>query len=263
MPRHEFSLRVKRELAMRAAHFCSNPQCLRLTAGPRSGVERGLGTGHAAHICAAAEGGPRYDRNQSETERRSAANGLWLCRECGDMVDKDSGGFGVEQLRAWKHDHETMIAEVRQHGWSNSIELLRSSQMAPGLAREIIALFEDRRTFWASFDAEFPDRVRMSLEGLRHDLTRLRRDCAAGSPLDTVIVALGQTVRRFFDSVERLDLTTLRCDSGDPDWRAFEAALRALRKSISYQIAALADSYAIPLQGEFADYLPQMPGLGD
>jgi hypothetical protein len=175
------------------------------------------------------------------------------------MVDKDIGGFRVEQLRAWKQDHETMIAEVRQHGWSSSIELLRSGQMAPGLAREIIALIEDRRTFWARFDAEFPDRVRMSLEGLRHDLTRLRRDCAAGSPLDVVIVALGQTVRRFFDAVERFDLTTLRCDSGDADWRAFEAALRALRKSIGYQMAALADSYGVPLQGEFADYLPQMP----
>ncbi|QIB35259.1 hypothetical protein G3A50_17240 [Ancylobacter pratisalsi] len=258
MPRHEFYLPVKRELAMRAAHFCSNPQCLRLTAGPRSGGERGLGTGHAAHICAAAEGGPRYDRDQSETARRSAANGLWLCRECGDMVDKDIGGFRAEQLRAWKQDHETMIAEVRQHGWSSSIELLRSGQMAPGLAREIIALIEDRRTFWARFDAEFPDRVRMSIEGFRHDLTRLRRDCAAGSPLDVVIVALGQTVRHFFDTVERFDLTTLRCDSGDPDWRAFEAALRALRKSIGYQTAALADSYAIPMQGEYAGYLPRI-----
>lgn len=258
MARDEFNLPVKRELAMRAAHFCSNPQCLRLTAGPRSGAERGLGTGHAAHICAAAERGPRYDPDQSEAARTSAANGLWLCRECGDMVDKDIGGYRVEQLHAWKQDHETMIAEVRQHGWSSSIELLRSNQMAPGLAREIIALIEDRRTFWARFDAEFPDRVRMSLEGLRHDLTRLRRDCAAGSPLDVVIVALGQTIRHFFDAVERFDLTTLRCDSGDRDWLAFESALRALRKSIAYQIGALAESYAIRLQGEFADYLPQM-----
>ncbi|YBW38499.1 hypothetical protein ACMYR2_1003 [Nitrobacter sp. TKz-YC01] len=261
MPRHEFKLSVKRELAIRAAHFCSNPHCLRLTSGPRSGGERGLGTGHAAHICAAAEGGPRYDPGQSESERRSSANGLWLCRECGDMVDKDSGGFRAEQLRNWKRDHEIMIREVRQHGWSSSIELLRSGQMAPGLAREIIALFEDRRTFWATFDAEFPDRVRMSLENLRHGLTRLRRDCAAGSPLDTVIVALGQTIRHFFDAVERFDLSTLRCDGRDPDWLAFESALRAIRKSVGYQVSALGDSYGMPLQGEFAAFLPQMSGV--
>ena len=257
MPHDNFSQPVKTELSLRAAHFCSNPRCLRLTAGPRSGVLRGLATGHAAHICAASPGGPRYDPDQSEAERRSAANGLWLCRECGDMVDKDDGGFSVDELRAWKRDHETMIAEVRQQGWSRSIELLRSGQTAPGLARDIVALIEDRRAFWARFDAEFPDRVRISLDGLRHDLTSLRRDCAPGSALDIVIVALAQTIRRFFDSVEQFDLTTLRCDSHDPDWLAFESALRSLRKSIAFQINALASSYSIPLQGELAAYLPQ------
>lgn len=68
MPRDNFSQPVKTELSLRAAHFCSNPRCLRLTAGPRSGVLRGLATGHAAHICAASRGGPRYDLDQSEAE---------------------------------------------------------------------------------------------------------------------------------------------------------------------------------------------------
>jgi hypothetical protein len=258
MPRDNFTPKVKLELAIRAAHFCSNAKCLRLTAGPRSGVERGLGTGHAAHICAAAAAGPRYDPNQTEAERRSAVNGLWLCRECGDMVDKDSSGFSVEELRFWKRHHEAMIAEVRQKGWSSSIELLRSNQTAPGLVREIIARFEDRRAFWASFDAEFPDRVRISLGDLRHELTRLRSQCAAGVPIDIVIVALAQTIRHFFDEVERFDLTKLRCDGFDPDWRAFELALYALRKSVGYQISELASSYSIPLQGEFAAYLPTL-----
>jgi hypothetical protein len=135
--------------------------------------------------------------------------------------------------------------------------------MAPSLANDIVALMEDRRAFWARFDAEFPDRVRMSLDGLRHDLTRLRRDCAPGSPLDIVIIALAQTIRRFFDAVERFDLTTLRCDSRDPDWLAFESALRSLRKSIGFQIATLADSYSIPLQGEFAAYVPRVSDCGD
>lgn len=257
MARDNFTQPIKTELSLRAAHFCSNPRCLRLTAGPRSGVLRGLATGHAAHICAASPGGPRYDPDQSEAERSSATNGIWLCRECGDMVDKDDGGFSVEQLRAWKHNHESMIAEVRQQGWSRSIELLRSGQMAPGVARHIIALMEDRRAFWAQFDAEFPDRVRMSLDRLRYELTRLRHDCAPGSPLDVIIVALAQTIRRFFDAVEQFDLTTLKCDGDDPNWLAFESALQTLRKSIGLQIKELADSYSIPLQGEFAAYVPQ------
>ena len=257
MSRDNFLMPVKRELALRAAHFCSNPYCLKLTAGPRHGSGRGLGTGHAAHIGGAAPKGPRYDPGQSEGERIAIENGIWLCRECGDIVDKDEDGYPAELLRAWKRNHEAMIAEVRLQGYSRSLELLRSNRAAPGLAHEIIALFEDRRLFWARFDAEFPDRVRFSLDNLRHDLTRLRERCAAGSPIDVVLVALGRTIRHFFDAVERFDLVTLRCDSNDPDWRAFETSLRVLRKAVSYQIVALADAYQIPLSGEFAEQSPR------
>ena len=254
--RDNFSPAVRRALAIRAAHFCSNPQCLKLTAGPASDGERGLETGHGAHIRGAARGGPRYDSNQTASERSAAANGIWLCRECGDIVDKDAAGHTAEDLRNWKANHEAMIAEVRTKGWSHSIELLRKGRATPEMAEQIIALFEDRRMFWAAFDAEMPDRVRRSLDGLRRDLTALRHQGVVGSPLDAIIIALGRTIRHFFDAVERFDLDTLRCDSGDPEWRAFESALRTLRKAIGYQIAALARAYAIPLQGEFADYQP-------
>lgn len=260
MPRDNFLMPVKRELALRAAHFCSNPHCLKLTAGPRRGSDRGLGTGHAAHICAAAPDGPRYDSMQTEAERGAIENGIWLCRECGDIVDKDAAGHSADLLRTWKRNHEVMIGEVRQQGYSRSLELLRSNRAQPGIARDIIALVEDRRLFYARFDAEFPDRVRLSLENLRHDLTRLRLSCASGSPIDTVLVALGRTIRHFFDTVEQLHLDTLRCDAFDPDWKAFEAALRALRKSIFYQIAELAGAYDMPLSGEFAEQVPRYVG---
>lgn len=256
MPREEFPAAVKRDLATRAAHFCSNPRCLRLTSGPQITGSRGLGTGHAAHICAAAVGGPRYDPSQTPDQRRSIENGLWLCRECGDMVDKDTDGFARETLRSWRTNHEAMIAEVRQKGWSETIELLRSGPAQPALARRIVSIFEDRRVFWASFDAEFPDRVRISLDNLRHQLTGLRSDCTPGSAIDNVIVALARTIRTFFDMVEELDLSTLRCNGDDPQWLAFETGLRALRKSIGFQVAALALSYSISLQGEFAESAP-------
>lgn len=255
--RHNFTPAVRRALAIRAAHFCSNPHCLKLTAGPASDSERGLETGHGAHINAASPGGPRYDPSQSEDERKSAANGIWLCRECGDIIDKDEAGYRAEDLRTWKANHEAMIAEVRTQGWARSIEMLRTGRAEPKLAEQIIALFEDRRVFWAAFDAEMPSRVRQSLGSLRRDLTRLRKDCVAQSPLDIIIVSLGRTIRHFYDAVEQFDLDTLRCDSGDPDWRAFSSALLVLRKAIGFQLAALAQSYQIPLQGEFAEYQPK------
>ncbi|MFT8700576.1 MAG: hypothetical protein ABF802_06235 [Acetobacter orientalis] len=255
--RHNFSAAVRKTLALRAAHFCSNPRCLKLTAGPAHDGECALETGHGAHICAAAPGGPRYDPDQSASERSGAANGIWLCRECGDIVDKDHEGYSAEKLLVWKRNHEAMIAEVRTQGWARSIELLRAQRRDPKVAAHVIALFEDRRVFWAAFDAEMPDRVRRSLDGLRRDLTALRGRCVLGSPLDTVIVALGMTIRHFYDAVERFDLDTLRCDSHDPEWCAFEMALRTLRKSIGYQLDSLGRSYDIPLQGEFVSFVPQ------
>lgn len=257
MKRDEFLAPVRRELALRAAHFCSNPSCLKLTAGPASRSDRGLQTGHGAHICAAAAGGPRYDPSQSAAERSSAANGIWLCRECGDIVDKDAGGYSVELLHQWKRSHEAMIAEVRTEGYSRSLELLRSARAQPAVAQRVLALVEDRRLFWARFDAEFPDRVRSSLDNLRHELTALRADCAPGTPMDVVIVSLGRTIRHFFDAVERFDLATLRCDSYDPDWREFETALKALRKSVAFQVGEMARGYDMPLSGEFAGLVPR------
>ena len=190
--RDDFSMPVKRGLAERAAYFCSNPQCLRLTIGPRSGSDRGLRTGHAAHIRGASPDGPRYDPAQTSDQRKAAANGIWLCRECGVMVDEDHQGFTVAQLERWKRDHEAMIAEVRQKGWSESLNLLTATRDNPAVARRVVALFEDRRTFWAAFDAEVPDRVRHSLDGLRHDLADCRQSVMTGSPLDTMIVALSR-----------------------------------------------------------------------
>lgn len=62
--------------------------------------------------------------------------------------------------------------------YSRSLELLRSSRAQPAVAQQVLALIEDRRLFWARFDAEFPDRVRTSLDNLRHELTSIRKDCA-------------------------------------------------------------------------------------
>jgi hypothetical protein len=65
MPRDDFSKVTRRVLAERAAYICGNPDCRNNTIGPHSDPDRSLSTGIAAHICGAAEGGPRYDPNQT------------------------------------------------------------------------------------------------------------------------------------------------------------------------------------------------------
>jgi hypothetical protein len=156
----------------------------------------------------------------------------------------------VDELRLWKIQTEALMAEVRTRGYASSLELLRAQRTAPDLARQAIALVDDRRLFWARFDAEFPDRVRVSLDNLRFELNCLRGRTTAGALRDN-LDRLAQTIRNFFDAVEHIDLIHLRCNSHDPKWREFESALKTLRKAMGIQMRNLADAYDVELREEF------------
>ncbi len=62
-----------------------------------------------AHIAAAAPGGPRYDGRMSPEERSSVENGLWLCSNCHDQVDKDTHTFTTAKLHEIKRQHEIRV----------------------------------------------------------------------------------------------------------------------------------------------------------
>lgn len=258
-PRDNFSLATKIKLARRAAHFCSAPSCLRLTLGPHSDEEESLATGCAAHIHAAAEGGPRYDSLQTPEQRKHINNGIWMCRECGDEVDKDTSAHTADQLRQWKAAHEAMIAETRTKGYAASLVLLQANRVTPGVAKKVVDALEDRRALWVAFDAEFPDRVRMSLDYLRSTLTKLRGELADGSPLDAMLGTLLKTIRDLFQKVEHLDLARLRCDSNDPSWVFFRDALGSLRKSFGLLLGDLIAAYGLKTSDDLKSLLPEQP----
>ncbi|MEH3066077.1 MAG: hypothetical protein PGN33_26265 [Methylobacterium radiotolerans] len=46
----------------------------------------------------------------SNAARKSAANGLWLCQNCGKLIDSDETQFSVELLRGWKKQAEARAA---------------------------------------------------------------------------------------------------------------------------------------------------------
>ncbi len=62
-----------------------------------------------------------------------------------------------------------------------------------------------------------------------------------------MILSLIKTIHVFFNTVEQSDLTRLRCDSNDPEWRRFSDALATLRKSIGFQITNVGGAYGIKL----------------
>ena len=87
--RDNFSKETKEQLAKRVAGFCSNPQCRSSTSGPHTDPAGSVNIGVAAHIIAAAPGGPRGDAGFSSSDRSDISNGIWLCQSCAKLIDND------------------------------------------------------------------------------------------------------------------------------------------------------------------------------
>lgn len=112
--RDDFSATTKRVLRERVGGICSNPGCRAPTFGPK-GIDQAFHTGHAAHICAAAPGGPRYDEYMTREERRGFNNGLWLCSGCSLKIDGDSQSYPTTLLKEWKSEAEAEAKKAQGH----------------------------------------------------------------------------------------------------------------------------------------------------
>ena len=112
--RDEFAERTKLQIAKRAGWHCSDPSCRRLTIGANSDGTDEINLGTAAHICAAAPGGPRYDPDQTPAQRKSPDNGIWMCRLHGTAVDAKDSMFTVKLLREWK-------AQSQKDSWRGTL----------------------------------------------------------------------------------------------------------------------------------------------
>ena len=122
--RDDFTKETQDALAKRVGVRCSNPLCRKVTTGPRSDPAKIVNIGVAAHITAAAAGGPRFDAALAPEQRRAPENGIWLCQNCAKLVDNDPDRYIVESLRAWKAGAEAAALEA--------IEGLAEGQENPG-----------------------------------------------------------------------------------------------------------------------------------
>lgn len=109
--RDNFNLKIIDKLRSRVGNKCSNPSCRKYTIGPKED-EGVLNIGIAAHICAAAPGGPRYDVTMSSNERKAFSNGIWLCANCATLIDRDWRIYPISLLKRWKKEAE---AEARNN----------------------------------------------------------------------------------------------------------------------------------------------------
>lgn len=100
--RDDFTSPTKRKIERQALSHCSNPRCRRVTHAASSDRQSEIRIGIAAHICAAAPGGPRYDSTMTSEKRASASNGIWLCDVHARAIDAKDSKFSVELLHEWK-----------------------------------------------------------------------------------------------------------------------------------------------------------------
>lgn len=152
--RDDFTEAVKKALRERVGGLCSNPSCEAPTFGPK-GADKSFHTGHAAHICAAAPGGPRYDENMSREERRGFDNGLWLCGGCSPKIDGDFGSYPKETLKGWKADAEAKARKAQGHrpvanGLQELLQQALAAQTQKSLSMSVSeALYSESRSLEA------------------------------------------------------------------------------------------------------------------
>ena len=105
--RDDFTLSTIRKAAGRVGYRCSFPGCKNATVGASmENSSKTSVTGVAAHICAAAKGGPRYDEHMTPEERSGIENCIWLCQTHSKLIDTDVNTYTVELLRKWKVEAE-------------------------------------------------------------------------------------------------------------------------------------------------------------
>jgi hypothetical protein len=117
--RDDFSAKVRQAVAARAGWHCSFAACAKLTAGPSEEAPGAFASiGEAAHICAASQGGRRYDASMTPDERAGFDNAIWLCSDHAKLIDRDEVTYTADEIRAMKREHEAACARAVRTGSS-------------------------------------------------------------------------------------------------------------------------------------------------
>ncbi len=132
--RDDFDQKAIGVIAKRASYICSNPNCRSLTLCPsETDTEKYIYIGKVAHITAASENGPRYDPSLTSEQRCSVENGIFLCSNCADMIDKNKGlDFSVDLLKEWEKDHEAWVKENLNKSVNPIISIIDGEHHAKG-----------------------------------------------------------------------------------------------------------------------------------
>jgi len=97
---------VLRELFLKSGNVCAFPGCMHPIVN-----SDGVYIAQLCHIEAAAKGGPRFNENQSNEDRRQFENLLLMCHRHHKETD-DTSRFPLEKMREIKRTHEAKFEKV-------------------------------------------------------------------------------------------------------------------------------------------------------
>ncbi len=120
-----FSKRTIQQLAEATDHCCA--RCSIKTSYFDSVLGKRIGFGRAAHAVAASPGGPRFDDSYTVEQLKAADNGVHLCANCADLVDKLKDEFTVSALQEMQVNAEATVRELVMQS-RNFSTLLNPSQ---------------------------------------------------------------------------------------------------------------------------------------
>lgn len=179
--REEFSPKTKRAVALRAGYRCSFTDCGQVTIGPSDEApDAHANIGEAAHICAAAAGGKRYDPTMTPDERAHIDNAIWLCVHHSRLIDRDEATYTAAALRRMKRDHETACDDA-----------LRRISVHPGGSFDLIAFGPEIICTGDLVGVEGPEwslQLRNFVKGDLHRLIRFFEECAALQKFDRYVL---------------------------------------------------------------------------
>ena len=149
-----FRKRTIQQLAEATDYCCA--RCSLKTSYFDSEKNKRFGYGRAAHAVAASPGGPRFDDTYTVEQLKAAENGVHLCANCSDLVDKLIEKFTVDDLRQMQVTAEAKARELVMQGRTSSVLLdtAQSQRIAnfTKKARESIAQLKISQG-WAGWEA--------------------------------------------------------------------------------------------------------------
>lgn len=181
--RHKFSKATRLLLMQMAGGMCSKPGCGIHTGGSNTEQTSHAWVQNVAHICSAAPGAgaARYDPDQTETERKSPENGIWLCANHATLIDSDEKNYSVELLKSWKRQALSRSNDLLGQKSFSPNELRRAIDSAVGhhksyeithnsgpLITESLSAYQAR---WAELDDRFIFNTSASANVIRHVIT--------------------------------------------------------------------------------------------